>query len=342
MSDSTKNNFRQFVFTFLKVVVSIGLLGFLFHRFGWEKIVAEFEDISWGGWILAVLILHLALICGILRWQSLIKAIGNHLPFTFLSRLYYIGMFFSQCLPTLVGGDAMRWFYLYRKIGKPEASLSSILMDRAAGFFILLLFLGMTLPFQWSHIPSPHLKVAAVAITLMIIPMIWIAVQPGFFAKIASFLASRNWKRPSEFIHNFEASLEFYRQRPQTLLQALSYSIVIQLLAILEINIIARSVGIDLSWIYFFLYLPLILVVSMLPITFAGLGVREGFAIYLLGLHGIEPAKVITLSLLWYFSAIAVGLPGLVFYWFEKIPVRVKSPPKIAESELQKELTEGA
>lgn len=340
MSDSTKNNFSRFLFTFLKVVMSVGLLGFLFNRFGWKEIVAEFENVSWGGWILAVLLLYLAQICSVLRWQNLIKAIGNFLPFTFLFRLYCIGMFFSLCLPTLVGGDAVRWFYLYRKIGKPEASLSSILIDRAAGFFILLLLLGITLPFQWSHIPHPYLKVAAVAITLMIIPMIWVVAQPGFFARIAGFLKNRNWERLSQFIHNFEASLEFYRQRPQALLQALSYSMIIQLLAILEINIIARCVGIDLPWIYFFLYLPLILVVSMLPITFAGLGVREGFAVYLLGLHGIEPAKVILLSLLWYFSAIAVGLPGLVFYWFEKIPVRAESPPEITESELQKELAE--
>ena len=343
MNHPKKKSFlRHIVSPLLKGVVSVGLLGFLFHHFGWKQIIAEVDDISWGGWIGAILILHVAQVCSTLRWQNLIEAVGNHLPFSFLFRLYYIGMFFSLCLPTLVGGDAIRWFYLYRKVGRPEASLSSILIDRASGFFILLLFLGIILPFQWASIPQPHLKIACVVIALMAIPMVWIAVQPGFFAKIAVFLERRNWKRISQFIHNFEISLEFYRRKPQALFKALFYSTLIQLMGVLEINLIARSVGLDLPWVSFFLYLPLILVVSMLPITFAGLGVREGFAVYLLGLHGVEPTKVILLSLLWYLSAVAVSLPGVVFYWFQKVPVRTAPPAEIVESELKRELTEQA
>lgn len=319
---------KRVIIPLLKGLISAGPLLSLFRRFGWGEIATEFREVSWGLGFLAVALLYVAQILAVLRWDLLLKAIEHSVPFSFVFRVSSIGMFFNPCLPTLVGGDAVRWFDLCRKVGRPEASFSSILIDRFAGFFVLLLFfLGGALCFGGSKIPNLDLKLGALAMVSLIIPIVLLVVRPEIFSIFSRRFQMWGWRRASESIAKFEGSLKLYREKRSARARSLVYATAIQLIGMVEVIVIARAVGIDLPMVYYFLYLPLILTVSMLPVTFSGLGVREGVAVYLFALHGVEPAKGIALSLLGYLSAVWVSSIGLVFYWFEKVPARVRPLP---------------
>jgi hypothetical protein len=111
----------------------------------------------------------------------------------------------------------------------------------------------------------------------------------------------------------YQAIRRYWGHR-QALLVALGLSLLLQSVIILVFYLISRSLNLAVPLGYFFLFVPLISLVSMAPVSIAGLGVREGSAVYLFAKVGLDSAGALSLSLLWFtVTALCHGLGGLVF-----------------------------
>lgn len=108
--------------------------------------------------------------------------------------------------------------------------------------------------------------------------------------------------------------LESVIAKKQILLKAFLYSIAIQLFIIITIYILAKGLLLNLSFLSLFVFVPIITVVSLLPISISGIGLREGAFVILLGMINISPEKAMALSILWFLSIVVAGLPGLFVY----------------------------
>ena len=135
----TKKKRNKGIFIIVKILISLGVLSLLFKNTDTELFLETITSIDPSFFILAILVFIASQIISTIRWSLLLKYGGIKLPYWRLLSLYFIGMFFNNFLPTAVGGDAVKAYYLYKTSGKGGASIASIFVDRYIGFASLVL-----------------------------------------------------------------------------------------------------------------------------------------------------------------------------------------------------------
>jgi hypothetical protein len=297
-----------------KFFVSGALLAILFWRVDRLTFIRTVQMLPLEVFLGCVSLYALGYLISTVRWQRLLLAEGIRLPLWRLILVYFEGAFFSLFLPTLIGGDIVRGFAIYRITRGHDASVASILVDRLSGFAALIVIAMVALVLAYGQIRDPQ---AAVMI---------LGVAAAFILLIAVLLHSRMKEHASGLLRavgltKFEAKLERmvdalqrYRGHRRALGQAILLSALLQALIIVIYYFIGAGLNVGVPLSYFFLYVPLITVVAMLPVSVAGLGVREGGTVYFFAKVGVDTASALTMSLAWFSLTLVVsGLGGLAF-----------------------------
>jgi uncharacterized membrane protein YbhN (UPF0104 family) len=232
------------------------------------------------------------------RWRTLLP---EKFPVRKLFSLYMIGSFFSTFLPGLIGGDAVRAYYLNKDAKQLSTTLASVFMDRYIGFVCLMLIGIAAFPLSLgSFAGSPY------AWSMPVIFVSFIVASIGFFG----LQLGKRFRVMTEFYDYFS----LLRKRKGAIVSALSASVIIQFMNFFMVVILAWRMGLQVSLLQLAVFLPIVITLSSLPISISGLGVREGSFVILLGLIGIRPEAATSLSLAWFFSTVLGSLPGLMFY----------------------------
>src|SRR5207249_270116 len=144
---------------------SAALLAVLAWRIDLVLVARTLAGVRWGWWLGAVLCYALAQGLSSLRWQALALPLGFRRPLREYVSLYFIGTFFNLLLPTSVGGDVARAWYLDAGTGKRWPAFLSVLADRLSGLFVLLLLAfvaALVVPLErWVRLPALGAGVAA-------------------------------------------------------------------------------------------------------------------------------------------------------------------------------------
>lgn len=114
----------------------------------------------------------------------------------------------------------------------------------------------------------------------------------------------------AEFYHYFHT----YRSQKNKIVKGLILSIIIQFLGITSVSVLAYGLGENIPFLSFLIFVPLIILFAMLPVSISGLGVREGAFVLFFGLIEVKPETATSLSLLWFMSMAVAGLIGLIEY----------------------------
>lgn len=251
---------------------------------------------------LAVVPLHAA------RWRMVLEANGNRLRFAGVLRLVLIGHFFSQTLPSSVGGDAARAWCAYRGGISPADALITVLLDRLVSLLGLLALIALGLPWLPDRVPDPA---AHAALSLVVVLGIGGVLAFGALARILHLLPGRR-------IPRWMSALAALTQRviwtPRRLLPLLVVSTAGTALFPCIVFAVARAVGAELTWTDSLLLVPPVLLVSAIPVTVAGWGVREGAMVVALGFAGVEPAAAFAISVLFGLTLAAASLPGAALW----------------------------
>lgn len=289
---------NKLFFLILKLVISSVLLYFVLSRTGVERVLSTLKGMNPAAFIFAIFLYLFAQLLSTLRWRLLLPGV---LGLRKLFSLYMIGCFFNTLLPGIIGGDAVKAFYLYKAIGKSSLTIASIFMDRYLGFTMLMAICTVAFPFGYNYLLGSRLEWLLLLVVLSFI--------------IASFLLfglrlGKSIKIVSGFYDYFHA----YRHQKTIIGKALLISVIVQLSNIFAVYILALGLGEHISFIVCLIFLPLIILFTMLPISISGLGVRESAFVVLFGLIGIKPEIATALSLSWFISSAIGSLVGLVEY----------------------------
>lgn len=298
----------------LKLVVSIGLLALLFSRTDLQAIGTLFRSLHISIFFGSIFLYLLAQLLSTVRWRCLLRAEKIHIPFWRLILLYFEGMFFNLMLPTAIGGDLVRGYQVSRLTERREASLASILVERLSGFAALAIIACIAIIPAYTYLNDPLLiwltAGSAAGMIVLIASLLSDRLQALFFR----LLHSVGLGRFHDAVHRLYEAVQRYWIHRSALLQALGLSLVLQSLVITIFYLISRALNLPVPFRYFFLFVPLISVISMLPISIAGLGLREGSAVYLFTKVGMDAAGALSLSLLWFaVTALCSSLGGIVF-----------------------------
>jgi hypothetical protein len=111
-------------------------------------------------------------------------------------------------------------------------------------------------------------------------------------------------------LHGMMEAIQRYRGHRRALLEAFFLSALLQTLIIVTYYFVGRGLQVGVSLVYFFVFVPLITVVAMLPVSVAGLGVREGGVVYFFALAGVDAATSLSMSLVWFSLTVLVSSLG--------------------------------
>ena len=238
------------------------------------------------------------------RWQLIMQNLQFGQNFAFYWRSYFKGMFFNQGLPTSIGGDAVRMLDVAKLGFRKRDALYGVMVDRIIGLGALL---SLTL---LAYLLSPNLLPKPVHRPILMIISLGAAGFFGIF--IINYFTWLN-RFPKLTVINTIA---------QRLHQALSFrrillviaSLLIPFLALLGFFATGWALGLEYSLMTYFALVPPALVLTVVPISVAGWGVREGALVSLFSLIGADKTAVLMMSLLYGFTLIIVSLPGLITY----------------------------
>lgn len=298
---------------FLKLLVSLGVLGVLLAHIDLPAFGRLWASARVSLLVGCLGLFGVAQLLSTLRWRILLEAEGVGLPLIRLLLVYLEGMFFNLFLPTLIGGDVVRGYRVYALSQKSEAALASIVVDRLTGFAAMLLIALLALLFAYPMLQDPQVVVVvggvAMIFTVVISALASDRIKTVFFGLLDGLHLGR-FTPPLRAVYD---ALHRYRGHGRALLLALGLSLVLQTLGILIFYGVARALNVVAPLKIFFLLVPLIIVVAMLP-SLGGLGVREMGAVYFLGKVGVNPTAALGVSLGWFAVVAALSsLGGLVF-----------------------------
>lgn len=288
----------------VKLAVSGGLLLVLFQRVD----VGEIGRVLRGarpGWLLAGFVLYLAgQALSAAKWRVLAVAVGfRESPSRFLEN-YFVGMFFNAFGLGTVGGDVMRALCLAGPGGRRTLALNTVLADRVSGLLVLLaIALASLLAFRTYDLPamlywSTLLLSAGLLVGWRLAPRL-----------LPLVLSAESWLR-----RMVEVDLAPYWDDYRLLGRASAISLAFHLSQIAVLAILAQALGLAVPWSYFFIFGPLVNVFSALPISWNGLGVREGGYVFFLAHIGVARESAIAFALAWFAIVILAGLVGGAVY----------------------------
>lgn len=310
-----------------RMLGSLVLVGLLVWRIDWRQVASAFAKLDVRYWLLALGLYLLTQGVSALRWQMLGRTLGLGGRWSAYLGHYFVGMFFNLVLPTSVGGDVVRAWYLgqsphpnpspqreeaqvVRRPGRRTAAFLSVLADRVNGFAVLILVAcAATL---YCPTPLPGWIVAIVAgmgaaclLGLALLPLLpWLRNVLSVHPRLTLLLDG--------------ATLCLRDRRGMVAVTLLS--LVVQLANVVLAWVIGEGLGLPVSPLYYGVLIPLVSLLTLLPISVNGMGLREGGMVLLLAPLQINSASAITLSLLLFAVYTATSLMGGVVYLLGRSP----------------------
>jgi len=297
-----------------RFLVSAVLIYLLFRRVDIHELAAVLKTSQWWLLILSTVVLCARHLIAAGRWSIMLVASGVRVPLARLLYWYMTATFFNMFLPTALGGDVVRIYQLGRHARRNADAAASVLMERVLGFLALIAMAVVALVFSETGRQQPIICVA-VAVAALGYALVLVALfHRGFGRMLTSSLRRIGLPRIGEAAQRGYAALHSLQDHRWTLVMALVISIFFQGIGVICTYLVGLSLGLEVSLEYYFLSVPIIWLVTMLPISINGIGVREGGFVLFFTAAGVSTADALLLSLLTFAQLLLIGLLGGVLF----------------------------
>ena len=307
-----KKNFLVFA---LKFIVSFALITYiLIYKTSIKEILEALSGANLF-WIVISFSLHaLGLLISAYRWQILIKAQGDQVPLGFLAKSYLVSSFFNNFLPTRIGGDVVRIWDGSRYSRSLVKSSAVIVVERLTGIIVLLVFALVASLIRLEM--AQQIPVIWVSLLLGILGLLLIAL---FFMPISKKLLERIpekgiLQKIKPKIFTFRDTALIYRDKKSYFFKALFWALLLQINVILHYFLIGKALHLDIQLIDYFIFIPIVHLILIIPITISGFGLREGTYIEIFKFYGISASVAVSFSFIDVIFQLVVGLVGAVIY----------------------------
>jgi len=311
---------KKTILTLLKVVFSVGILVYIFTRvvhFG--DLWSTFKDAIIAYLIAAVGLYFVVQTISAYRWYLLLKPLEIETGFCKILALYYVGMYFNFFLPSAIGGDFFRIYYLHKETGRLSASTASVFVDRDIGMGGLLLLATVVAAYGGTRIPPGNGVLLAPVFAL--IGVVFIVANLALFYRPSYNLLHRllslfKMKKADEKVERLFESMNSYRGKWRLGAITLIISLAVQVGCAFVNMFAARAIGLNTQhgWVDYMVFIPAIGLIGMIPLSVNGAGWREASYILLFQSVGAEAHQAAALSLLWLGVIVITSLPGGVIY----------------------------
>lgn len=300
-------------FFILRIAVTSAILFALFKFIPYKQLIEVYADSNKVYIVFTFLIFFFSQFIGIVRWRFLLCSLGLKVSLREAFYSLFCGLFFNLFFPSFVAGDVFRGFSISHRHGSAKKVATSVLMDRFSGAVALaivalasFLFLGGVLRNNKEVIFAVFFLCAVILLSFLII------FSRRFFHFLIKILKERSPFRQK--LVSFHDQLYFFKENPAIFIKSLIFSLVIQTSFPAAWFIASKAFGVDVGIGYFFMLVPIIMAIALVPITIAGAGTREASAVYFFSFLGIEKSIGLGISLLNLVFMVFMGIAGGIFY----------------------------
>lgn len=302
----------------VRIAIGLCLIVFLLSRLDLGKVLQNLRGMDFRYLGLALLCYLFFIIVSAWRWQVLLEHKKIPMPFIRTTLVYFIALFFTNFLPTTVGGDLMRVVYSVRE--KKADAVAVVLVDRILGFVGLFIFgLAAVLFLYIRQHRGEFLPLMILGLFSLVVITIFLFSERAYRAVSPWFEKVRIF-RFGERINNLHRTMNDFGGAWGPITLCIAHSILIQAFLALSPFFVLRSMGDFKTGILpFLIYVPIINVICMIPVSFNGLGVRENSYALFFARAGLTGETSVTISLVSAFLAFLWSLlGGLVFIFYRK------------------------
>lgn len=311
---------KDFFIFLLKFIFSFSIIAYLLIKI---VPINDFLKVLKGAnvlWLLLSFSLHsLGLLISAYRWQILIQAQGDRVPLGFLAKSYLVGTFFNNFLPTRFGGDIVRIWDGSRYSRSVLKSSAIVLVERFTGIIVLLLFAFVA--------SLSRLEMAKK------IPIIWVSLLVGllgllfvisffmpFAKRILGKIPDKGYlKKIKAKVFEFRDVVLVYKDKKRAFLKALFWAFLLQVNVILHYFLVGKALHLNISFLDYFIFIPIILIILIIPVTISGLGLREGIYIEIFKFYLIPAALAFSFPLIADVAfGLIIGIIGGIIYIVRK------------------------
>jgi uncharacterized protein (TIRG00374 family) len=301
---------------FLKISVSAALLIFLFKQVDAKALLGIIKSadkpllfLSFG------LTFFIYLLC-FLRWKMLLNASGVNPPLLRLVSAFSGGIFFNSFMPSTIGGDFVRGADLAVHTKKTSEVVATVFLDRLSGYIGVVTVALSALFFGRNLIQDKIVYLSIITITLILVFILLIIFNKYLFFLINKLLSSSHAGKIRTALGNIHKEIFYFRKHKKTVWKNILLSVLIQAISPLGGYLIASAFGIKISPVYFFIFLPIIGAITLLPISIGGLGLRDTMTVYFFAKAGIDRHLSFAMSLLGFFFLTVYAVIGGIIYVF--------------------------
>lgn len=293
----------------VRVVVTLALLGIVAAQIDWAQMASHVRNGSPVDFLAAVVLVLIALVVGGWRWWLLLRKAQVSLPVPSVARIYAISTFSNTFLPTAVGGDVTRALLVVRKGPLLMRVAMTIIVERAAGLYGLLGMAWIAFAIAPTNVPDGA-QIFLVWVTAAVLAgsaFILVAVFRG-----SSLARSITPRRLVSAARESRSLLRSYATDHVTLVLLLASSLLFQALISLQLVMLARAIDVHLAFATAAVVLALVTIVTLVPISIGGFGVREGSYVVLLAGASIAATEATLISVLSVATLFLASLPGAI------------------------------
>jgi uncharacterized protein (TIRG00374 family) len=317
---------KKVIINLVKVLVTVTIIYLIFKKFeiGFDDIVTSFKHQPC--WFAASFLMQLgAIFFSILRWNVLLVSQNLNVPFAHVVKTFLVGRFLGTFTPTGIGLEAYKAYDIARYTGMAEASVSVVLIEKMIGtFFSLSLLVLLTLPFFMGAFNIKFLVVFGAFFAVLLILALVLLFRPVLFKKILKLNFPLKGKIERPLTKTVDA-FTVYSERKGSLLLAIVLGFAVYIFWFLTYYTNSLALGAGLTLAEVFKVGPMTQIATMIPLSIAGIGLREGAFMGLLDSLGIvtgaapaaRSAMMLSATMV-YFISISVNVFGAIIFLTRK------------------------
>ncbi len=298
--------------TVLKTIFILGFFALVFTQIDMSEAWTRFQNLSWPFVAFALLFYTGCQVLICLRWRVVLLSTGHAVPMSSLLSSYFAGTFLNIFLPGALGGDVYRVYRVAQKIKDPEVALVSVFIERFTGLAALSALALVGLPPAFKLIGRWDVILLFTACVGMLVGGVMLIVSPRLLMWAEPWLEKLRLGKLAARFARIQILLRKFAQHRQALVTSMGLSLLLQLSIVYYHYLIAHQLEIPISYLELLVFIPIVVVVTLLPISLGGLGLKEGLWVYLFSRIGLTVEQALVLSLTITALSWLLSLPGAV------------------------------
>jgi glycosyltransferase 2 family protein len=298
-----------------RAAIAAGLTAYILWRSHPREVLAAMAGADWRPMAIAVALVLVDRALMACRWLLLLCIIDpvDRPRFGEVMRIFFVSTFVGTFLPASVGGDAVRAYSMTRLKVRGRDAVASVFMDRMLGVASILVMAGVGLLLA-RDLAGNRTIVASLAVAAAACIGTLVVIFSDRAARFAGAAIAVLPARLRDVGNGLLASIRRYSSYHGQLGTVLLGSMAVQTLRIVQAYFLGRGLGIAAPPAAYFAFVPVILLVMLLPVTFNGIGTSQAAFVWFFGRVGVAAASAFALSVLFVALGVVGNLPGGLLY----------------------------